>query len=51
MNTTPPNNPMATPQAATARAIRLRLLGAMVALAAGVAALVIAILLVRSVLG
>ena len=35
----------------TARAIRLRLFAAAVALAAGVAALVIAILLVRNVLG
>jgi hypothetical protein len=34
----------------TARAIRLRLLAAAVALAAGVAAVVIAVLLVRSVL-
>jgi hypothetical protein len=51
MNTTPPNNPMARPKTARTRAIRLRLLSAMVALAAGVAALVIAILLVRSALG
>jgi hypothetical protein len=35
----------------TDRAIRLRLLAAAVALAAGVAAVVIAVLLVRSVLG
>lgn len=51
MNATPSRDPVATPDAATARAIRLRLLGAIVALGAGVAALVIAILLVRSVLG
>ena len=36
---------------ATARAIRLRLFAAAVALTAGVAALIIAILLVRSALG
>jgi hypothetical protein len=47
MNTTPPKHP--TPEAA--RAIRVRLLGAVLALAAGVAALVIAILLVKSALG
>jgi hypothetical protein len=39
-----------TDRAGDVRAVRLRLLGACVALAAGAAALVIAILLVRSVL-
>lgn len=38
-------------QPQSARGVRLRLLAAVIALVAGVAALVIAILLVRSVLG
>jgi hypothetical protein len=41
----------AQPKALSARAIRLRLLGAAVAVGAGVAAIVVAVMLVRGVLG
>jgi hypothetical protein len=51
MSPTPPKTTPARPPAGAASVIRVRLLAAVVALAAGVAALVIAILLVRSALG
>jgi hypothetical protein len=51
MSATPPPDQATAPEAAAIRGIRLRLLGAVLALGAGVAGLTVAILLVRSALG
>jgi hypothetical protein len=51
MSATPPPDQAPASEAAAIRRIRLRLLGALVALGAGVVALTVAILLVRSALG